>query len=138
VIFDAPPGPKSGRYVRTETDQGANLAGFWVEGDGEKRGLWLLKTGPWRVVLDGPPGKGRFVELEDAYGRGAPSEAGVWIEGKEWALELDVAWNADELDVLKEAVAWVLNDAGFKAPEQIGVVAERWIDRLQDAMDRVR
>lgn len=35
---------------------------------------------------------------------------------------------------LVEAVRWILQDAAYKAPEQIGVVAERWIDRLRDAM----
>jgi|SRR5271155_2977367 len=35
---------------------------------------------------------------------------------------------------LKVAVEWVLSDASFKAPEQIGQVAEGWIDRLREAL----
>jgi hypothetical protein len=37
-----------------------------------------------------------------------------------------------------DAVEWVLNDASFKAPEQIGPVAERWIDRLESALKAAR
>ena len=36
--------------------------------------------------------------------------------------------------LLLEAVKWVLNDANFRAPEQVGSAAQRWIDRLQDAV----
>lgn len=32
---------------------------------------------------------------------------------------------------MAEAVRWILHDAAFKAPEQIGDIAERWVDRLQ-------
>ena len=34
---------------------------------------------------------------------------------------------------MEEAVDWVLNDAAYKAPEQIGIVAERWIEKLREA-----
>lgn len=37
---------------------------------------------------------------------------------------------------LAKAVRWVLNDAYYKAPEQIGMVAERWIDKLREAMEQ--
>lgn len=36
---------------------------------------------------------------------------------------------------LLDAVKWVLNDAAFKAPEQMGEVAERWVARLERAID---
>jgi hypothetical protein len=34
---------------------------------------------------------------------------------------------------LEAAVDWVLNDAAFKAPEQIGEVGYRWIEVLREA-----
>lgn len=34
---------------------------------------------------------------------------------------------------LVEAVEWVLRDASYKAPEQVGMVARRWLDRLRAA-----
>lgn len=34
---------------------------------------------------------------------------------------------------LESAVDWVLSDADYKAPEQIGPVAQRWITRLREA-----
>ena len=37
---------------------------------------------------------------------------------------------------LREAIRWVTNDARYKAPEQIGIVAERWIDRLKAALEK--
>jgi len=39
---------------------------------------------------------------------------------------------------LLAAVDWVLNDAAFKAPEQMGQVAERWVARLSRAMDTIK
>jgi len=39
------------------------------------------------------------------------------------------------LATLLDAVKWVLNDAAFKAPEQMGEVAERWVARLERAID---
>lgn len=37
-------------------------------------------------------------------------------------------------DRLREAVDWVLNDANYKAPEEIKDIAERWLQRLQAAL----
>jgi hypothetical protein len=50
-------------------------------------------------------------------------------------MELRERGDAAEARVkeLEAAVEWVLNDALYKAPEQIGVVPERWIDRLKEA-----
>jgi hypothetical protein len=45
---------------------------------------------------------------------------------------------SDKERVLVAAVEWVLNDAMFKAPEQVGPVAERWIDRLTRAMNEYK
>jgi hypothetical protein len=41
----------------------------------------------------------------------------------------------DRERIIIRAVEWVLNDAKYKAPEQVGPVAERWIDRLKSAME---
>lgn len=38
--------------------------------------------------------------------------------------------------LLREAVDWILKDAAYKAPEQIGPVAARWIGRLREAAAR--
>jgi hypothetical protein len=38
-----------------------------------------------------------------------------------------------EVARLRAAIEWVLNDAYYKAPEQIDEVARRWISRLKDA-----
>ena len=35
---------------------------------------------------------------------------------------------------LETAAKWVLNDAMYKAPEQIGEVPSRWLERLRDAI----
>jgi hypothetical protein len=34
-------------------------------------------------------------------------------------------------------IKWILSDACFKALEQIGPVAERWIERLEDAFPEI-
>ena len=39
-------------------------------------------------------------------------------------------------DPIVEAVRWVVNDANYKAPEQVGSVAWKWILRLRDALQR--
>jgi hypothetical protein len=39
------------------------------------------------------------------------------------------------MDNLREAVDWVLNDAAFKAPEQLNGVSMCWIKKLQEAID---
>lgn len=42
---------------------------------------------------------------------------------------------ARELERLREAIQWVVRDAAYKAPEQMGAaMAARWIDRLQSAL----
>ncbi len=38
-----------------------------------------------------------------------------------------------ENERLRAAIDWVLNDAAYKAPEQIGEAAQRWLGRLADA-----
>lgn len=38
------------------------------------------------------------------------------------------------MDDLRAAVEWVLNDAAYKAPEQVGPEARRWIARLREAV----
>lgn len=82
----------------------------------------------------------------------APTAIYVWLVPSEEVLEQPGSWRIRKWDTapfaeanftlshvapihpLVEAVRWILQDAAYKAPEQIGVVAERWIDRLRDAM----
>ena len=45
------------------------------------------------------------------------------------------AVDREAFTTLLDAVKWVLNDAAFKAPEQMGEVAERWVARLERAID---
>ena len=45
------------------------------------------------------------------------------------------AVDREGFNALLDAVRWVLNDAAFKAPEQIGEVADRWVSRLERAID---
>ena len=45
------------------------------------------------------------------------------------------AVDREAFTTLLDAVKWVLNDAAFKAPEQMGEVAERWVSRLERAID---
>ncbi len=41
VIFDGPPGPKPGRFVEVETDEGASInVGEWIK---RKDGFWALR-----------------------------------------------------------------------------------------------
>ena len=41
IIFDAPPGNKSGRFIEVETDNGQSInAGKWIE---RPDGLWSLR-----------------------------------------------------------------------------------------------
>jgi len=41
IIFDGPPGPKSGRFVKVETDDGKSInAGQWIE---REDGYWALR-----------------------------------------------------------------------------------------------
>ena len=41
ILFDGPPGPKSGRFVEVENDQGESIsAGEWIE---RENGLWDLE-----------------------------------------------------------------------------------------------
>jgi hypothetical protein len=35
------------------------------------------------------------------------------------------------------AIKWILRDSCYKSPEQIGPVAERWLERLQDAFPEI-
>ncbi len=35
---------------------------------------------------------------------------------------------------LEQVVRWVLNDAAYKAPEQIGDEARRWVEALREAV----
>lgn len=42
---------------------------------------------------------------------------------------------ADDFSNLVAAVRWILNDAAYKPPEEIGDVAQRWLDRLR-SIDR--
>jgi hypothetical protein len=56
--------------------------------------------------------------------------------GEEW--EENVGAAAGESTELRAAVDWVLNDAAYKAPELIGPVCARWIDRLQRAASQER
>lgn len=39
---------------------------------------------------------------------------------------------------LVSAAEWVLTDAAYKAPEQVGLVAGRWVDRLRTALEKVK
>lgn len=32
---------------------------------------------------------------------------------------------------IQEAIRWILNDASYKPPEEIGDIAERWISKLR-------
>lgn len=43
--------------------------------------------------------------------------------------------NIQRVIQLRKAVEWVLNDAAYKAPEQIGETAARWINVLQRALN---
>jgi hypothetical protein len=36
---------------------------------------------------------------------------------------------------LRDAVNWILNDVAYKAPEQVGLAAERWIQKLREAVE---
>lgn len=36
--------------------------------------------------------------------------------------------------VLSEAVDWILVDALYKAPEEVGAIGQRWVETLQDAL----
>jgi hypothetical protein len=38
--------------------------------------------------------------------------------------------------ILLSAIEWVIRDASFKAPEEIGPVCERWLDHLTAALNR--
>lgn len=41
IIFDGPPGPKSGRFVEVETDDGKGIScGEWIE---KEDGMWALR-----------------------------------------------------------------------------------------------
>lgn len=39
----------------------------------------------------------------------------------------------EETDNIIKAVDWILNDANYKAPEQLGHVAQKWLARLKTA-----
>lgn len=39
----------------------------------------------------------------------------------------------EEIQAVMDAVAWIINDAGYKPPEMVGEVAERWIHKLRQA-----
>lgn len=41
-----------------------------------------------------------------------------------------------ERDNLRKAIEWVLTDASYKAPEDVGEVPLRWVERLQKAIRR--
>jgi hypothetical protein len=47
-----------------------------------------------------------------------------------------VAVPEQSIEALREAAEWVINDANYKAPEQIGEVAERWLGRLRAALSQ--
>ncbi len=38
--------------------------------------------------------------------------------------------DAELLTRYQEAVSWVIEDAAYKSPEQIGEVGDRWLSRL--------
>lgn len=38
-------------------------------------------------------------------------------------------------DTLRDAIDWVLSDAVYKPPEEIGDIAQRWLSRLRAAKE---
>lgn len=40
-----------------------------------------------------------------------------------------------ERDKLRDAIDWVLSDAVYKPPEEIGDIAQRWLARLRAAKE---
>lgn len=52
IVFDGPPGSKSGRFVEVETDNGESIGiGKWIERDD---GFWVLRI-QGRFLPDYPP-----------------------------------------------------------------------------------
>jgi hypothetical protein len=53
-------------------------------------------------------------------------------------LHAEANENADglraRLRIAEEALAWIVTDAGYKAPEQVGPAARRWIERARAAL----
>ena len=58
---------------------------------------------------------------------------GIQPEGEAIGMVLIPAEQDAEFKAVMPVVRWIVEDANYKAPEQIGTVAERWIERLRDA-----
>ena len=69
-------------------------------------------------------------EIEDALWALHSYESNRSDAGRVYS-EADITRIVEAVRALREAVRWILNDAAYKAPEQIGIVAERWLDRLR-------
>lgn len=76
-------------------------------------------------------------ELKEAFAKTAAAmqaqRAEVATPSAEYGMVLVPVELLETSKAIAEAVRWVLHDAAYKAPEQIGVVAQRWIDRLRGA-----
>lgn len=56
------------------------------------------------------------------------------IEQYATLIDREFAQERERTRVLREAVHWVVNDAFYKPPEQVGDTAYRWLARLSSAL----
>lgn len=93
----------------------ANFADWW-----DTRGRALFNEGPIRDALHAAKLAWETASARSAIG--ASTEHGTVVVTQEF-IEVSKA--------MADAVRWVLQDAVYKAPEQVGPIAQRWIDRLR-------
>lgn len=79
-------------------------------------------NGPYKLIRD--------------IGIAGPGIGPKFLGEKEVLPALNAAWLAGRASRygLRIALAWVLNDAAYKPPEEIGDVPGRWLSRLRQAL----